>query len=79
MSQADITDFKYWLDMAIKGVIGLLIGLAGIEYRGVKNKIEDLELAKHEMRSDILVIRNDISTVKDQVGYIFQKELKRNP
>lgn len=73
MTSGDITELRYWLDLLIKGVIGIVISLVGMDYRQVKNSLKELEQSKYQLTMHVEVMQNEIAGVKDRLQRIEQK------
>ena len=73
MTSGDITELRYWLDLLIKGVIGIVISLVGMDYRQVKNSLKELEQNKYQLTMHVEVMQNEIASVKDRLERIEQK------
>lgn len=53
----DVTKLTYWLDIIIKTMIGIVVTLAGMDYRQVKSSLEELEQSKFKMTTQIEVLQ----------------------
>lgn len=73
MSENDITEFRYWLDMFIKGAIGIVISLVGMDYRQVKNSLKELEQSKYQLISHNEVVHAEVTSIKDRLDRIERK------
>ena len=73
MTSGDITELRYWLDLLIKGVIGIVISLVGMDYRQVKNSLKELEHSKYQLTMHVEVMQNEMASVKDRLQRIEQK------
>ena len=73
MSDEDFTQVRYWLDMAIKAIIGVVISIVGLDYRSVKNSLHDLEESKYRVTMEIQVIQAELSHIKQRLERIEQK------
>lgn len=73
MTDHDIMQFKYWLDMAIKAIIGVVISIVGLDYRAVKNSLHDLEENKYRLASEIAVVRVELTSIKERLERIDNK------
>ena len=70
MTEGDITEFRYWLDMMIKGAIGIAISLVGMDYRQVKNSLRELEQAKYQISMSVEVMGAELKGVKERLERI---------
>lgn len=73
MTDSDITELRYWLDLLIKGVIGIVISLVGMDYRQVKNSLKELEQSKYQLTMHVEVMQSEMSSIKDRLQRIEQK------
>lgn len=73
MTSGDITELRYWLDLLIKGVIGIVISLVGMDYRQVKNSLKELEQSKYQLTMHVEVMQNEMTSIKDRLQRIEQK------
>ena len=69
----DITELRYWLDLLIKGAIGIVISLIGMDYRQVKNSLHELEQSKYHLAMQAEVEQNERNNIKDRLNRIDQK------
>lgn len=70
MTEGDVTEFRYWLDMMIKGGIGIVISLVGMDYRQVKNSLHELEQAKYRITMSVEVMQSELKGLKDRLERI---------
>lgn len=73
MTDGDVTEVRYWLDLLIKGVIGIVISLVGMDYRQVKNSLKELEQSKYQLTMHVEVMQSEMSSIKDRLQRIEQK------
>lgn len=73
MTEQDFTTIKYWMDLAIKAVIGVIISLVGLDYRAIKNNLKELEEAKYKMSSELAVVGTEVHYIKSQIDKIDSK------
>ena len=73
MTDGDVTELRYWLDLLIKGAIGIVISLVGMDYRQVKNSLKELEQSKYQLTMHVEVMQNEMSSIKDRLQRIEQK------
>lgn len=73
MTEGDVTEVRYWLDLLIKGVIGVVISLVGMDYRQVKNSLKELEQSKYQLTMHVEVMQNEMNGIKDRLQRIEQK------
>lgn len=73
MTDGDVTELRYWLDLLIKGVIGIVISLVGMDYRQVKNSLKELEQSKYQLTMHVEVMQSEMSSIKDRLQRIEQK------
>jgi len=73
MTSGDVTELRYWLDLLIKGVIGVVISLVGMDYRQVKNSLKELEQSKYQLTTHVEVMQSEMIGLKDRLQRIEQK------
>jgi predicted nuclease with TOPRIM domain len=73
MTDGDVTELRYWLDLLIKGAIGIVISLVGMDYRQVKNSLKELEQSKYQLTMHVEVMQSEMGTIKDRLQRIEQK------
>ena len=73
MTDSNITELRYWFDLLIKGVIGIVISLVGMDYRQVKNSLKELEQSKYQLTMHVEVIQHEMGNIKDRLQRIEQK------
>lgn len=66
----DVTELRYWLDIAIKAIIGVLISIIGLDYKAVKNSLRELEESKYHVSVDVQVIQAELSHIKSRLDRI---------
>ena len=76
MTKGNITELQYWLDLLIKGGIGIVVSLIGMDYRQVKTSLQELEQSKYRITMEVQVMQNELSGVKDRLDRI-EKKLDR--
>jgi len=76
MPSGDVTEMRYWLDLLIKGGIGIVVSLIGMDYRQVKTSLQELEQSKYRITMEVQVMQNELSGVKDRLDRI-EKKLDR--
>lgn len=73
MTEHDITEFRYWLDMLIKAAIGIVISLVGMDYRQVKNSLKELEQSKYQLTIHSEVVQAEVTGIKERLDRIERK------
>ena len=69
----DVTKLTYWLDIIIKTMIGIVVTLAGMDYRQVKSSLEELEQSKFKMTTQIEVLQVEVKGMANRLEKIDQK------
>jgi len=69
----DVTELKYWLDLIIKAVIGVLISIIGLDYKAVKNSLHELETHKYTVTAEVQVIQTELAYIKGRLDKIDAK------
>jgi predicted nuclease with TOPRIM domain len=73
MTVGDVTELRYWLDLLIKGAIGIVISLVGMDYRQVKNSLKELEQSKYQLTMHVEIMQSEMVTIKDRLQRMEQK------
>lgn len=73
MTDSDITKLRYWLDLGIKAVIGVVVSIVGMDYRSVKNSLTELQQAKYAMTTEVSVLRVEIRELLGRLERIEHK------
>jgi hypothetical protein len=73
MTEHDLISVKYWVDLAVKALIGIVVTLVGMDYRSVKNSLRELEQKKYELFVQAQVIHVELLAIKDRVERIDNK------
>lgn len=67
MTDQDFTQLRYWLDMGIKAIIGIVISMVGLDYRAVKNSLHELEESKYKVSMEVQVIQAELGHIKQRL------------
>jgi hypothetical protein len=69
----DVTEFRYWLDLFIKAIIGVVVSLVGLDYRAVKTSLLELEQSKYQLTTQVQVLQVELSSIKQRLERIDSK------
>ena len=69
----DVTKLTYWLDIIIKTAIGVVVTLAGMDYRQVKGTLKDLETSKYKLTTQVEVLQVEVKGMSSRLERIDQK------
>ena len=72
----DFLQVKYWFDLMVKAIIGVVVSVVGMDYRSVKNSLKELEQKKYELAMQAEVTHIELVAVKDRLDRI-EKKLDR--
>lgn len=72
----DFLQVKYWFDLMVKAIIGIVVSVVGMDYRSVKNSLKELEQKKYELVMQAEVTHIELVAVKDRLDRI-EKKLDR--
>lgn len=61
MTREDVTKVGYWVDLAVKGLIGVVVSIVGLDYREVKYSLRDLEEKKHTILTEIAILKASLA------------------
>ena len=70
---SDITEVRYWIDLAIKMAIGVLVSIIGLDYRSVKNSLQELQENKYRTSVEVQVIQAELTNIKVRLDRIETK------
>ncbi len=70
---SDITELRYWIDLAIKMAIGVLVSIIGLDYRSVKNSLQELQENKYRVSVEVQVIQAELNNIKVRLDRIETK------
>ncbi len=73
MTDQDFTQLRYWFDLAIKAIIGVVISIVGMDYRAVKNSLHELEQSKYVMQMEVQVLKADLLHIQNQIERMDKK------
>jgi hypothetical protein len=73
LTEQDVTQFRYWIDLAIKAVIGVVISIVGMDYRSVKNSLHELEQSKYQVTMEVQILKAELNTIRNQIDRIDKK------
>jgi len=66
-------ELKYWIDLLIKAVIGIVISLVSFDYRQVKNSLKELEEHRFLLATEEQVLRVELNGVRERLERIDNK------
>lgn len=69
----EVTELRYWIDLAIKAAIGVLVSIIGMDYRSVKNSLHELESHKYVVTAEVQVIQAELNHIKGRLDKIDEK------
>ncbi len=73
MTDQDFLQVKYWFDLMIKAIIGVVVSIVGMDYRSVKNSLKELEQKKYELSMQAQVTHVELIAVKERLERIDKK------
>jgi outer membrane protein W len=73
LSDHDFTQLKYWFDLGIKAVIGVVVSIVGMDYRAVKNSLQELEVSKYHLQAEVQVLKTELNYIKIALEKIDRK------
>ena len=69
----DVISMGYWIDIAVKAAIGVVVSIVGLDYRAVKNSLHELEQSKYQLSAELQVVRVELNSMQDKLGSIDKK------
>ena len=73
MTGGDITELRYWLDLLIKAIIGIVVSVVGLDYRSMRNSLEELQQSKYSLTVQVQVMQSEVAAIKDRLERIEEK------
>ena len=73
MTDNDFTQIKYWFDLGIKAIIGVVVSIVGMDYRAVKKSLQDVEVARYHLQQEVEVLKTELKYIKRMVERIDEK------
>lgn len=73
MTDQDFLQVKYWFDLMVKAIIGVVVSIVGMDYRSVKNSLKELEQKKYELSMQAQVTHVELVAVKERLEQIDKK------
>jgi hypothetical protein len=73
LSEGDFTQLKYWFDLAVKAIIGVVISIVGMDYRSVKNSLHELERSKYQVTMEVQILKAELNNIQSQIERIDKK------
>ena len=73
MTDGDFTQIKYWFDLAIKAIIGVVISIVGMDYRSVKNSLHELEQSKYQVTMEVQILKAELNNIQTQIERMDKK------
>ncbi len=73
MTDQDFTQLRYWFDIAVKALIGVVVSIVGMDYRAVKNSLHELEQSKYQMGMEVQILKANLVHIQAQIERVDQK------
>jgi len=73
LTDGDFTQIRYWFDLAIKAIIGVVISIVGMDYRSVKNSLHELEQSKYQVTMEVQILKAELKSIESQIERIDKK------
>ena len=73
MTDGDFTQLKYWFDLAVKAIIGVVISIVGMDYRSVKNSLHELEQSKYQVTMEVQILKAELNNIQSQIERMDKK------
>jgi len=67
---SDVTELRYWIDIAIKMAIGVLVSIIGLDYRSVKNSLQELQDNRYRTTVEVQVLQSELNNIKIRLDRI---------
>jgi hypothetical protein len=73
LTDGDFTQLKYWFDLAVKAIIGVVISIVGMDYRAVKNSLHELEQSKYQVTMEVQILKAELNNIQSQIERMDKK------
>jgi hypothetical protein len=73
LTDQDFTQLRYWFDIAVKALIGVVVSIVGMDYRAVKNSLHELEQSKYEMGMEVQILKANLVHIQAQIERVDKK------
>jgi peptidoglycan hydrolase CwlO-like protein len=73
LTDGDFTQIKYWFDLAVKAIIGVVISIVGMDYRSVKNSLHELEQSKYQVTMEVQILKAELNNIQSQIERMDKK------
>jgi hypothetical protein len=73
LTDQDFTQLRYWFDIAVKALIGVVVSIVGMDYRAVKNSLHELEQSKYQMGMEVQILKANLVHIQAQIERVDQK------
>jgi peptidoglycan hydrolase CwlO-like protein len=73
LTDGDFTQIRYWFDLAIKAIIGVVISIVGMDYRSVKNSLHELEQSKYQVTMEVQILKAELNNIQSQIERMDKK------
>mgnify|MGYP003351260059 CR=1 FL=1 len=67
---SDVTEVRYWIDLAIKMAIGIVVSIIGLDYKNFKSSLQDLQEHKYRSSVEVQVIQAELGNIKNRLDKI---------
>lgn len=69
----DITELKYWFDLLVKAIIGIVVSIVGLDYRSMKNSLAELEQTKYNLQLQVQAVEIQLRSFEVAIEKIDKK------
>ena len=63
----------YWVELILKGGMGVVFAIISWDYRNVKSHLEELQTARYEVGADVAIVQSEVEYIKESVDRIDRK------
>lgn len=70
---SDVTEIKYWLDIFVKAIIGIVVSIVGLDYRSMKNTLSELEQTKYNLQMQVKAVEIQLRNFESSIDKIDKK------
>jgi hypothetical protein len=69
----DVLEVKYWLDIVVKALIGVVVSIVGYDYRAMKNSLTELEQTKYALQMQVQAVEIELKSFQISLDKIDKK------
>ena len=68
----DVTELKYWIDIAVKTAIGAALALVSYDYKNMKSTLQDLEATRYQANAEFRIINARLERIENKLDRVIK-------